>query len=79
MKAGWENEEGGSLSVTLSLDTTTAVSAGCVWRGKKVHSQERGEINIPKMLQYEELQYERGSPMGVHLLIRCDREDFLTV
>lgn len=65
--------------MTLSLDTT-ALFGGCAesqdaWT---VHSQEREEINIPKMLQYEELQYERGGPTGVHLLTRCDGEDFLT-
>ena len=72
--------------MTLSLDTSTAVSAVCLWRGKvpgPCIPRETGRLTFFGCYSME--SYERGGAMGVHFLLTgCNGEegrksDLLTV
>lgn len=67
------------------LDTSTSVSAGCLWRGEVPGRCIPGEERRLTFLGYCSMEsYERGGPSGVHLLTGCNGEegrksDLLTV
>lgn len=62
--------------MTLSSDTSTAVSAGCLWSGEVpgqcIPWEER---RLTFLGCYSGESYERGGPSGVHLLTGCNREE----
>lgn len=62
--------------MTLSLDTSTAVLAGCLWRGEVPgHCIPSEEGRLTFLGCYSMESYERGGPRGVHLLTGRNGEE----